>query len=494
MRHRRTRLGSLLLAASLLGALGIQGCGDGLSSLFGGGGDNGPNGNPDGGPYGILGGGSGSGSDGSQAPPPCVNLCKQQVACPNGGTTTLSGTVFAPEQTNPDPVYNAIVYVPNAPVQPFTPGVSCDKCGAAVSGSPLVTALTGPDGKFSVQNVPVGDNIPLVVQIGRWRRQVTIPHVNACTDNPVDPAQTRLPRNKTEGDIPLTAISTGSADALECVLRKMGIDDSEFTLPSADGRIRLYHQNGAVMSGIPAASTLWSDPNELAKYDIVILDCEGVQDNTIAANSTAQQNLINYTNEGGRVFASHFSYVWLFNDPPFMGTAQWTDFPGSSPPEADWGSFTQATGILDTSFPKGQAFAQWLGIVNALSAPGQISINEPRHNADAVNSPQGQRWIYTQPPDMAKDSFSGSTVQHFTFNTPVGQDPTQQCGRVVFSSFHVTGATGSSKGLPYPTECDTGPMLPQEKVLEFMLFDLASCIQNDNQPPMPPPGGGGPNH
>src|SRR4029077_13640971 len=138
---------------------------------------------------------------------------------------------------------------------PFPSGVSCDKCGTLTSGAPITTALTGPDGKFVLKNVPVSKDIPLVIQIGRWRRQVTIPNVPQCVDTPLPAELTRMPRNKHEGDIPHFAFSTGSADALECVLRKIGVEDSEFTTPSGTGRIHMYEQNGAVMPGIPMAST-----------------------------------------------------------------------------------------------------------------------------------------------------------------------------------------------------------------------------------------------
>ena len=78
-----------------------------------------------------------------------------------------------------------------------------------------------------------------------------------------------------------------------------------------------------------------------------------------------------------------------------------------------------------------------------------------------------QRWLYTQQQPL-----------HYTFNTPVGAQPNQQCGRVLFSDFHVTNSiTG---GTVFPAECDNKPLSAQEKILEFMLFDLASCIQPEN--------------
>jgi len=96
-------------------------------------------------------------------------------------STTVSGTVYAPNGT--DPVYNALVYVPNggsAPtygVQPITPGVHCGQFGSDVTGSPLVSTFSAADGSFTLRNMPSG-NVPLVIQIGRWRRKITI--TNRC--------------------------------------------------------------------------------------------------------------------------------------------------------------------------------------------------------------------------------------------------------------------------------------------------------------------------
>src|SRR5438045_6665694 len=99
--------------------------------------------------FNVPDGGSAGGATGT----PCINLCPRRVTCPGSSDTTLSGTVFAPTPPKfgkPDPIYNALVYIPNGKVEPFKPGVSCEMCGAPASGSPLVTTLTGPDGKFTL--------------------------------------------------------------------------------------------------------------------------------------------------------------------------------------------------------------------------------------------------------------------------------------------------------------------------------------------------------
>ncbi len=409
----------------------------------------------------------------------CTNLClRQAFTCPAASPTVVTGTVLAPTPPRfgtPDPIYNAIVYVPNAAVEPFRPGIACDACGGAqASGAPLVHALTGPDGKFRLENVPTGDNVPLVIQLGRWRRQVVIPRVTACQPLQLPAELTRLPRNKAEGDIPQMALSTGRVDLLECVLRKMGIDESEFTAPTGNGRVHLYQNADLPGHRAPDGSatpetTFTGSVANLSRYDMAIFACGGREPSSA---DPQQGNLVEYTNRGGRVFLTHYNYRFTFQNPAWEGTADWSPAPA---PTVD---NEPLTGILDQSFPKGVAFARWLELVGAQSGPGEMEIETPRHSLDAVVPPT-LRWIHTEDPE---------TVQHLTFNTPLGVPEASQCGRVLFSDFHVTNAELPSSGtLPvFPSACSDTPLTPQEKVLEFMLFDLASCIQPVVPPPPPP--------
>lgn len=395
--------------------------------------------------------------------------------CPSEQPTTLSGTVRTPKGANGDPLYGALVYIPKseADIPDFPEGVSCDRCEDLVPPTALGHAITGPDGKFTLVEVPSGTQ-RLVIQLGKWRR-VTEVQVDPCVDNVLTAEKTRLPRWQNEGssydNIPQIAISTGRIDALECVFRKMGVDDREFTNPDQGGRIHFYlgtESAGARISPeTPQESELLQDGNRMAGYDALLFACNAAETSTTRAREDVQR-LVQYANAGGRIFATHYSRDLLRHYDPLKNSADW---------KGTRSSFSNdVLGKINESFPKGKDFADWLENVGALaeSSPTrgrEISIKEARKSVSAVD--QSLAWITTARND--------DWVQHLTFNTPMGVPSEQQCGRVVFSDFHVT--VGSSQDKTFPEECENTTLSAQEQVLEFMLFDLASCIQDDDPPP-----------
>ena len=421
---------------------------------------------------------------------PCTGLrCQQNQpicasgpctvpACDGAGQTTATGRIFDP--AGKVPLYNVTIYVPNEPLKPLSEGATCD-CETSISGAPVVSATTDANGEFTLKNVPVGSNIPLVIQVGKWRREgISIPNVAACANTAIDPAMTRLPRNKSEGHIPKIALTTGGLDALECLLRKIGLEDAEFTPEAGTGRINLFaggNHNGAPVSGTSPgtnayaatlnagatftdAETWWEVGDNLNKYDIILHSCEGLQ-NPTNKSVNARAALQTYANLGGRVFASHWHNYWIEHGPaPWPNVARFNHRGDPASP---------FTATIDTGFQKGMDMATWLTNVGASTTPGQLIIQGAKLTVESVTV--AQRWIFSPMP---------TSVQYFSFNAPV--DSQNQCGKVVFSDLHVSAGSGmatddkSSPTLPFPSGCMTTDLSPQEKALEFMLFDLSTCV------------------
>ena len=382
------------------GAGGISGVGGITSSGIGGGGSSGlgtggegdagvpdaPAAQPDV-PIGVSGGGagdSGLGGTGGRGDAEAVDTPVGQPdvpvgsadsgvdgaggTCGGGANTTISGVVYDPAGMNP--LYNVIVSIPSAALSPFPAGVSCASCASQVSGQPIATAMTDAKGHFVIGNVPWGASFPLVMQLGKWRRQITIPAsmvAKQCADNPIADTWTsttpatllRLPKNIHDGDnngqytsMPKIAIAAGNAQSsdltaterLQCLLRRIGVDASEFTLPSGSGSVRLYNQSKNsdtcnTISGITgtfpdATTSLWDKQADLNQYDVILLNCGGAEEDPTTTSgqafipNPAAVNLMEaYVNAGGRVFAEHFHWVWI---------RSFTGYPSTFGPVATW--------------------------------------------------------------------------------------------------------------------------------------------------------------
>ncbi len=464
-----------------------------------------------------------AGDDASDITMTCANGTNfqcMQVNCPTPNTTTtVSGVVYDPAGTNP--LWGVAVYVPNVTPGPLPDGVSCADCNTWYT-QPVVSTNTDASGHFTLSNVPVGNKIPLVVQVGKWRMEYTLSTVKQCVDN--DAASLaggplRLPRNHNEGWMPNIAVSTGALDSLECLFTRMGVDPSEYTgNPTASDSGPHIHiftggdspdNAGGAQTQNPTSkeswSNLWDKDADMQQFDLVLLSCEGRETYKIGGGSTV---LLNYLNAGGRAFASHYHYEFFINDTnnpnnPFATfnppLATWTPegTPGKSEtlgPDGD--QVTYPTDVVTTTtagkdFPEGDALKSWLGGVGALTN-GQLPVWFARHNADlspSVNT-QSQKWIQVDP----SVSSAPNAAEYFSFDMPYASK--EQCGRAVYSDLHVSGGIDAVEGsvppdypgLPItPDGCASHPLTPQEKALEFMIFDLSSCLTPVGAQQVPPP-------
>jgi hypothetical protein len=276
------------------------------------------------------------------------------------------------------------------------------------------------------------------------------------------------------------ALTTGEKDAMECLLRKIGIADSEFTPETGPGRINLYAGGGGTSSyattlnggaSLTPVRPWWDGLENLKKYDIVLHSCEGSQGsyngNTPPGSTkspAALQALQDFADLGGRVFASHWHAYWFEKGTPsFQSIATFSHRTGLSNPY-------DAT--IDQTFPVGKSLATWMVNVGGSTTPGVVTIAQDANQrlVDAVaGANTSQRWIYAS-------TLTPPSVQYLSATTPI---PGGTCGRVVLSDIHVSagGASSDKPATPFPDGCITTALTPQEKVIEFMLFDIASCVQ-----------------
>ncbi len=403
----------------------------------------------------------------------CVGLTCDIASCGGTLTTTLSGTVYDPAGNNP--LYNAYVYIPINPLDPLPPmgaGASCDTCGGAAGLAAVQVTQTDAAGNFTLTNVPTAPNLPVVVQMGKWRREVVLNTITSCQSNSIagncttpDPADCvfRLPRNQTDGydpvagtyskaDLPQIAIVTGKSDPFDCLLLKAGIDPQEFGDYTSNARIHFYQADGpgggdsldpAYGMNVPG-SQLWSNLNPdapMALYDAILLPCEGAAYDRQASGQTPYQNLISYVDSGGRVFTTHFGYTWL----QYPAGKNYVPAPDNWASLADWSPTGPAmtstvdtqdplTGVVNTGFPKGAVYSQWLQNSGATTAPAQLTIHQGRQDLETIGKGV-QGWMTAQDTEYPA---APNYTNLFTFNTPLGAAANAQCGRVVYSDFHVS--------------------------------------------------------
>ncbi len=406
--------------------------------------------------------------------------CRVDTSCST--PTTLSGKVFDPSGSTP--LANVVIFVPrDANLSAITPG--SPSCALGI-GAYVTATASRDDGTFTLKGVPTGNQVPVVVQAGKWRRTAYVDITSDCEDNPVADGTLRLPRRRSEGDMPQMALLTGGEDNLGCLLMRAGIDPGELSTPGAGGRVDVYRGvGGADVANVTEADCtdsscpLWASAGSLAAYDVVLLGCEGAA-NLQTKPPSAIVSMHDWLASGGELFGVHSQDVWLAGGPPdFQSLATWIDGGASGAP----GPFE-----VDTTSPQAQSFRSWGEAVGVTDAGGGLPVAsaDVATSVAAVHRP-AIAWIHDE---STAGGTSAGNVKALSVSIPrpsdAGAGPA--CGGVaVLTDIHPGGAVPLS---PLPGACPTGPLTGEEKILEYLLFlsmeppppvGCAGC------PPTPPP-------
>ena len=292
-----------------------------------------------------------------------------------------------------------------------------------------------------------------------------------------------LPANKTDGlapvggiastNIPLTAISTGDVDALECVLLKMGVDQTEFTSDTANRRSHPYlstrqrrpvRRDGALRTSgtamrapLAQTSALMATGGTYMGYDQIMLPCWGaarqVKDTT-TRDLDELGELITYADSGGHFFATHYSYSWLVNNGEFNNVANWN--PDTTTPARDVGAQRQRDAACRSRAAALGHLLQWLNLSPRSRTHRRIPPSAERaHRSTSATAARRRRRrqrlcrLDRRRRTRKQERHAGGAlhVQH------TRRRQTSQCGHAIFSDFHVTNAKNTG-GKTSPATCD----------------------------------------
>jgi hypothetical protein len=380
--------------------------------------------------------------------------------CNDGKGTTVSGRILAPNGELPVP--GAHVYVSTTTADRPPAGAGCFRCASSLSGEPASLGTTDREGRFQLLDVPAGEELQLVVQTGKWQRTATLAGVVACQDNPTTEADVRLPSKSSEGNLPRIALVSGGEDTLECLLRKLGIDDSEFGYSGSIERVQLYSAKGGMTAlsapkegdGVLASATsLWGSLEDLSAFDLVILGSE-LDENAADKPEAARAALHQYVSKGGRVLLQHFQSYFLKAGPAELsGLASFVAPADLAEPFA---------ADVDVTSPRGKSLADWLSVVGATNQQGKLSLSEGRNSIQSVQSP-AVRLLFGAAP---------ATVQAFSVDLPHAGG-NASCGRLTATD--LLTAAGDTIA-DFPNGCSSTTLSPQEKALGYLLFDAGACL------------------
>ena len=418
-------------------------------------------------------------ANGTLPPPDCQGLSCQVAKCPAGGNTVVRGRVTAPNGL--DSIRQALIYVPESgQLSPLPAALGCELCRDPFAGRAVTFTYSGLDGSFELPGVPAGDSIPLVVQKGRFRRLIRMP-VQACRTQA--DVKLALPRSRSEGELPQMAVAAGDHDAIECVLRDLGLDPTEFSASDGSGAVQLYDNQTPGNPTLPGQLTLPSllgDRARLMRYHVVFLNCSGTTySQKLLGDPKVRANLRDYLAAGGRLYATDWSYDFIQQVPelaPFICFDDDQDCSVMTPhgfhtAVARGGDGSPLTAAVDQSTPGGRALASWLGQLPSPVQPDSVPISDLLPGWVLVSQKAKDTVQYPVTSWLSAEANGRRRPLTLSFDYP----PQAVCGRVLFSSYHTRERLPR---LSYPAYCpfSVGAPLVQERILEFLLFELSDCL------------------
>jgi hypothetical protein len=367
------------------------------------------------------------------------------------GETSVSGRVFFPNGT--DPVSKALIYIPRGEPDVIPSSPACVVCRDA--SEVVATTTTDVTGAFTLSGIP--SKGLLVVEKGYFRRTVEL-DVAPCTATELDAESLRLPRNRTEGNIPNIAVVKGEWDRLADALERVGLEAGQFDVADESCSIQTECDSRQLMLSLDA----------MMSYHMIFINCGPVNEDLLLADHTKNRvatNMLAYTRAGGRVYITDEAYDFVEQSfPGFLDFAGCDEVPDDEPEDLDCAQCGQAVSVAIPGRVLDADLAAWLAALGYGTGGsvelwgflrGWVPID---HGPDDASLPRiDDRLVFWVEGDVAEGQgcLTGTRPMMVTVDV--------ECGKVLFSSFHtVYGSTD---------------ITVQEKILEYLVFELGSCFE-----------------
>jgi len=429
-----------------------------------------------------------SGSHWTDDPCPAPTTCTTsfpQCACPDAGTTQITGTVYAPNGL--DPVSKAFVFLASDPskIPKEAAGAHCTKCldPRLVSKS----TLTDAEGKFTLTGFAEGQQQIVVVRKGPFQRVFTLTP-QQCSDNAIPSDSIRLPADPNEagenGRFPSIAVSTGMFDQMEEVIGNLGINLDYVDIFNGGG-LPAHANKGNASEELFAGFDPNTGEDNIMKYDIVFINCgqSGGSWDTIA--QTRKDLFARYVNNGGRLYVTDMAYdfveqvfpdrvVFLGDTGTSAGTIDAAEKGNELPKVTGQVVDDDLRAWLETNFPN-QISGGNVDVVGWLQNWAVVDGFDPSPQAvDAGVYRDKDLWV------QGEVTYSGTVKKtkpltlSFNIDPPGTADlkPAERtsCGRVLFSSYHTyMGPEQSDAGVDAGSG---GDLIIQERILEYLILEI----------------------
>ncbi len=398
----------------------------------------------------IEGSDAGPSDDPRELPNPCSGdthtTARGVVRFPNGELPVASAVVYVLQGESADP-----------DMVPHT-----GECGECIDASGLSSyAVTRADGSFTLRDLPAGTHT-LVVEKGRFRRVSRI-EVTACETTEVPAESTRLPRNATEGRIPRLAVIGGAYDHMESVVERLGLDEAAF---ERFGTSYFGDDWSGGDGDGPSMGDLLTNRERLMAFDILLVNCGAAfaSDAGVLRNEAVLQNLRDFVEGGGRLYATDQSYDIVEAPLPrfvdFIGGTG--DGLGATPERID--DAQQGNSPFDVNASvHDESLAAWLKVSGATTMPGRMHVEGFLGGwavIDRVDPERTKVWVSGEIEYVLPGRDTIVRESH-----PMTVSFEHGCGRALFTSYHTHG------------ESYGAALTPQEKALAYLLLEVGACIE-----------------